>query len=173
MAARACDGCGKSVEEAELSALRDRRLCRACFPRKVSLRDLMATKEQSPYMAFALSVLLPGAGHAYAGAVRTAYAINFILYAGLGAVFVLSSEASTRAFIASLMAAIVLIPLVALVLGRDAYRLSARARAAAPGTATSLRPLWIFVAVAIATLLAVGVVLVGCVARVFMGGGLA
>lgn len=165
-----CDGCGMDFTDEEISAYLDKVLCRKCYPRTISPRALRETKEQSPYMAFALSMLMPGAGHAYAGRLAAAYLLNFAVYVPVMAAAPVAAAHSSFTFLVVLAGLVIVIPLVAVAIAAHAVGVSRRVRGGELPAPRSLRPLLVFMAVGLATLLLVGVALAGSVAIVFQRG---
>lgn len=166
-----CDGCGMDFTADEVSAYLDRVLCPKCQP-PISLEALRKTPEHSPYMAFALSMIFPGAGHAYAGRLVTAYVLNAVVNLSVVGLALGTLAASPRAFLVTVLAIAVVLPLAAIAIATHASKVSLRVRKRELPVPPSLTPLWVFLAVGGFSLAVVAAVLFGCVLYVMSHGGL-
>lgn len=165
-----CDGCGMDFTADEVSAYLDRVLCAKCYP-PVSLEALRKTKEHSPYMAFALSMIFPGAGHAYAGRAAAAYVVNAVVNLSVIGLAVGTIAVSPRAFLGAVAAIAVVLPFAAIGIAGHASRLSLRVRKGELPLPASLKPLWIFLGVGAFSLALVAATLFGCLLFMLSRGG--
>jgi len=166
-----CDGCGQDFSEDEISAYLDRVLCQKCYP-KLDLAALRKTKEHSPYMALSLSVLIPGAGHVYAGKVGLGWTLNIVLMGVVTAGLVASAAISPVWFLGALFGVVVLLPAAVIAIATHSYRVSLRVRKGELPMPESLTPVWVFLAFGLAELGLVGLVLVGAIVYLVRSGQL-
>lgn len=158
-----CDGCGMEFTQEEISAYLDKVLCRKCYPKVVAPSAIVRTRQHSPYLAFALAMLLPGAGQAYAGAVGLGYAVLVSTIGLLIASLVGALVVAPRFFVVILLVDAAVIPLVALALGGHAVRLSRQVVAGHRPEPASKRPLFVFLGVGALMFGIAVVVVVGCI----------
>lgn len=145
-------------------------LCRSCFPRRIRLSDLAETRELSPHMAFALSMLLPGAGHVYAGRRSMGYLLNASVTLGVLAFLLTALVISPRTFVGAILMAALVVPLLAIAIGRGAYRAAVKERCTPREGPISLAPLWLFMVVGLGLLGLVGVTLISGIAYAMLNG---
>ena len=168
---RTCDGCGQDFSADEISAYLDRVLCPKCYP-KLDLAALRKTKQHSPYMALSLSVLIPGAGHVYAGKSGQGWAINLVLMGMVILGFVVTGFVSAVWFLGTLVGVGVLLPAAVIAIGGHAYRVSLRVRKGELPMPESLTPVWVFLGFGILELGVVVLVLIGVIVHLVRSGQL-